>query len=254
MDRGAWGWPTFAVPWCVFVADHRGPVHEEALPCLKVEPKRSDLLRFLGYPHAAQTLRHLPELMEQALERGQVCLATAGVYALYDVGGRTDQSLTLGGVVITGRVGEFLRSARQVAVFVVTAGADISKMAQRLAANGDTVTAWALDALGSWAAEAAADALMARLAAHLGTNEVLSLRYSPGYCGMDLDEQAALFRLVRAEDIGVALQPSSRLMMPLKSISGLVGLERPLRDLAGNGPSRSPCVRCGDLGCPVRRR
>jgi cobalamin-dependent methionine synthase I len=74
------------------------------------------------------------------------------------------------------------------------------------------------------------------------------MRYSPGYCGMDLRQQQNLFRLVPAESIGITLLPS-QLMQPMKSVSGIVGLG-PKELVGGN---LSPCDRCPQVGCHMRR-
>jgi hypothetical protein len=47
--------------------------------------------------------------------------------------------------------------------------------------------------------------------------------YSPGYCGWNVAEQQRLFALLPPGFCGVRLTPSS-LMVPIKSISGVIGL------------------------------
>lgn len=215
---------------------------------LSLEPDRAELLRYLGYRPTQRPMRPLPQATEDLLAEGRSQLSPRGVFAIYGVGAQTARTLTLADVTISGAIGQFLRGVTRVAVFVVTAGDEVSSMARTAARAGDTLGAWALDALGSWAAEAAADALMKRIASLLEPREVLTLRYSPGYCGMDLAEQSALFRLVRAESIGVALSPL-QLMTPLKSVSGLVGIG-PEETV---GRRRSSCSSCRDLRCPIRR-
>jgi len=74
------------------------------------------------------------------------------------------------------------------------------------------------------------------------------MRYSPGYCGMDLGEQRNLFQLASAEAVGIVLG-ASLLMEPLKSISGIVGLG----PKAEVGIHLSPCERCPLVGCHMRR-
>lgn len=171
-----------------------------------------------------------------------------GTYSLYAVTSRAPHSLKLGDATIAGNIGEFLAHADRIAVFVVTVGETISHLAEDAAHGGDVFAAWVMDALGSWAAEAAADALMERIQPHLRDQEALTLRYSPGYCGMDIAQQRVLFQMVRADSVGVKLLPSL-LMRPLKSISGVVGL----------GPReavdayRSPCDFCPQVGCHMRR-
>ncbi len=145
---------------------------------------------------------------------------------------------------------EFLGTIDRIAVVVATAGAGISELSERYGSEGDSLGAWIADAIGSWAAEAAADATTDRLATQLRPGESVTLRYSPGYCGMAMDQQRVLFGLVDAQAVGISLL-SSLLMQPLKSISGIVGLG----SQAGTGtfaPS-SPCDACDRIGCHMRR-
>jgi Vitamin B12 dependent methionine synthase, activation domain len=230
-----------------FSPSEPAPPIARTVHALALAPHDGELRRRLGYPPSASA-RALPAAIEQALHQGREHLAPRGGYAVFPIDEQSPSGLGLGGSWVTGRVGEFLRGATRVAVFVVTAGEEISALAADEFARGDAVAAFALDALGSWAAEAAADALMLEVAAHLHAGEALSLRHSPGYCSMPLAEQQTLFGLVAAEDIGVALQPSL-MMRPLKSVSGVVGLG----PKACWSEQRSPCATCEDLGCPARR-
>ena len=96
---------------------------------------------------------------------------------------------------------------------------------------------------------------MLRIRRHLQDEEELTLRYSPGYCGMDIGQQRKLFQLVQADAVGVTLLPSM-LMHPLKSISGLVGLapkEAVSRIVRRAISVRGPDVICGDEGQDVER-
>ena len=97
---------------------------------------------------------------------------------------------------------------------------------------------------------AAADAVTGRVGAHAGPGEAVTLRYSPGYCGMAITQQRVLFGLVDAEAAGITLLPSM-LMRPLKSVSGIVGLGA----MAGPGAAApvSPCDACARIGCHMRR-
>jgi len=131
---------------------------------------------------------------------------------------------------------------------MVTVGSEITRRAEAHCRAGDAFTGLTLDAIGSWAAEAAAEALMEQLNSQLRTGESLTLRYSPGYCGMDLKQQRTLFKLAPAESIGISLLPSL-LMQPLKSISGIVGLGP--REVVGI--HLSPCERCPQIDCHMRR-
>lgn len=186
--------------------------------------------------------------MARALTEGQAHLLPRATYSTYAIKARGARALTIGSVEIKGQVATFLRDADRAIAFVVTVGSRVSELARAAQSDGDVVRAWALDALGSWAAEATAHALSRRLETRLGPSEALTPRYSPGYCGMKLTEQQSLFELVNARSIGVTLSPSM-LMQPEKSISGLVGLGE--KSKIGN--FGSPCDRCTDVNCTMRR-
>lgn len=216
------------------------------LPLAAADP--ADMYRYLGYPRSAAPAPRVAEQIGLALEEAWPSFKPRGTYTVYDVAGRSAHSLKLGETTISGNIGEFLSEAGRVAVFAVTVGEEISLLAEDAARKRDAFSAWVMDAAGSWAAEAAADALMTRIRPHLRADEELTLRYSPGYCGMEIGQQRKLFELVQAEAVGVRLLPSL-LMHPLKSISGLVGLA-PKEAVSRY---RSPCDVCGRKGCHMRR-
>jgi len=221
----------------------------EVCPSLPLPPPDwAEIRRYLGYPSEATPSPPIVRKIEQIVSSAHGRLEPRGAFSLYAVSEQTSRSLGLGPAAIAGIVADFLRHARSVAVFAVTAGEPISRLSEEAARKGEVLDAWVLDALGSWAAEAAADALMERIRTHASDLEALTLRYSPGYCGMDLAQQRLLFRLVPADAVGVTLLPSL-LMRPLKSVSGVVGLgpkETVCRNL-------SPCDSCPQVGCHMRR-
>jgi hypothetical protein len=224
------------------------PVVKATFLLLPVEPSLAEIVRYCGYPDRQPPPAEVECSIAGTLADATSHLRPKGTYSVYPVTARSARSLSLGGVTIHGQVARFLEEASRVAAFVVTAGRELSDLVAQDGRTGGPLRGWVLDALGSWAAEAAAEALMRPLALRLAPDEALTLRYSPGYCGMDLEQQQAIFRLVEADSIGVSLLPS-RLMHPLKSVSGLVGLV----PRSSVGRERSPCERCPELGCHVRR-
>jgi hypothetical protein len=215
---------------------------------LSIELTVGEIARQCGYSDRKPLPGRVERAIAESLAEAASELKPRGTYSLYSVTARSERTLSLGGVTIQGQVGRFLAGTTRVAAFLVTAGSELTELRERRPRTSDPLRDWVLDAIGSWAAEAAAEALMLRLAAELGPDEALTLRYSPGYCGMDLQEQRAIFELVQAESIGVSLLASC-LMQPIKSISGLVGLGPRSAIVA----ERSPCDRCPELGCHMRR-
>jgi len=218
-------------------------------------PPAEEVRRHLGYPADALPKARIAERIEAVAAEAEGALRPRGVYAVYAVEAQTPRRIQVAGVAIRGDVARFVGTVDKVGVVVATAGAGVSELSERYARDGDSLDAWIADAIGSWAAEAAADAVTDRLSAHAGTGqapagEAVTLRYSPGYCGMSMAQQRVLFGLVDAEAVGVALLPSM-LMRPLKSVSGIVGFG-PVARLNAVAPG-TPCDTCGRLDCHMRR-
>lgn len=207
-----------------------------------------EIYRHLGYPREAAPSSRIAEYIAKVVSETLPYLKPRGAYALYAVSSRTPHTLKLNETTISGDIGKYLDQAERVAVFVVTVGKEISHLAESSIKNNDAFSAWVIDAIGSCAVEAAADALMLRVRRDLQDGEELTLRYSPGYCGMHISQQRGLFQLVQADAVGVTLM-TSMLMHPVKSISGLVGLAP--KDAVSS--YRSPCDFCERTGCHMRR-
>lgn len=124
-----------------------------------------------------------------------------------------------------------LKGSEAYALFVCTAGVEYEAYQQRLKAEGDMVRVFIADALGSVIAEKCADEMEKSLQLSIDklgwkhTN-----RFSPGYCGWHVSEQQRLFPLFDGHTCGVTLTDSS-LMVPIKSVSGIIGIGKEVRRL-----------------------
>lgn len=124
-----------------------------------------------------------------------------------------------------------LRGSEAYALFICTAGTEYEAYHQQLKEEGDMVRLFIADALGSVVAEKCAD----RMEEHLQqTIDKLGWhhtnRFSPGYCGWHVSQQQLLFPLFGGQTCGVRLTDSS-LMLPIKSVSGIVGIGEKVRRL-----------------------
>lgn len=141
-----------------------------------------------------------------------------------------------------------LRGAVAYALFVCTAGVEYEAWQQRLKQEGDMVRTFIADALGSVIAEHTADQMERHLQQSIDklswhhTN-----RFSPGYCGWHVAEQQRLFPLFGGRTCGVRLTDSS-LMVPIKSVSGIIGLGPDVRHLDYT------CGLCDFQQCYKRKR
>jgi len=107
-----------------------------------------------------------------------------------------------------------------------------------------------LDALGSVAAEAAADQVNARICQWAAAQGLVATpRFSPGYGDWPLEDQRVMFRLLPAEQIGMRLNQAC-MMIPRKSISFAVTFQK---EAAGQ-KIEHPCERCGLENCPFRKK
>lgn len=124
-----------------------------------------------------------------------------------------------------------LRGSEAYALFICTSGIEYEAYLQQLKDNGDMVRVFIADALGSVIAEHCADQMEICLQESIDklgwrhTN-----RFSPGYCGWHVSQQQLLFPLFGGQTCGVCLTESS-LMVPIKSVSGIIGLGEKVRKL-----------------------
>jgi hypothetical protein len=140
-----------------------------------------------------------------------------------------------------------LKKSESVAIFLCTAGEEIGFRSHKAMQERDFLRGYIYDVVGSEIVELAADILQAEIElAALDSEKKITNRYSPGYCGWDVDEQHKLFELVPDNFCGIRLTPSA-LMDPVKSISGFIGI--------GNNVRYNPytCRFCDLKDCLYRR-
>lgn len=181
-------------------------------------------------------------------EVAAVCCPCYG-YEIYPNEGVGEREIRLGGKSLrTGAViTRYLTDAREIAVFVATAGREFEALLHRIKASGDIVREFMADMIGSEIAEAAGLILARVLAEEQALRGyAISNSYSPGYCGWHVREQQTLFALLPENPCGITLSESC-LMTPIKSISGVIAL--------GPDVEKAPygCAICGKNDCYKKR-
>ncbi len=144
-------------------------------------------------------------------------------------------------------IARLLEKCQKVAVFALTVGNRLEEMVRQLAKEKLVLKASVLDAIGSVATEKLADAVQAQIDEKAHANgQVISRRFSPGYCDWNIGQQRMLFWALRGNTAGIHLT-NVCLMIPQKSISGIIGM----------GPSEvedyNPCGTCNKHDCAGRR-
>jgi hypothetical protein len=217
---------------------------------LDVRLESGDVLRMMGCRKGAEIRPGHQALVEQLMDETAPMLKARGTYHVYPVSRMTDSELILAGCPpIRGPIAGFLRPAGRVAAFVVTVGEEIELLANERLRSGSKLEGYILDAIGSAAADAAVDALADVIYfEEAKPEEALTPPFSPGYCGLPLDEQISLFAIVNVRSIGVRLLPTM-IMQPLKSISGLIGIGNS-DEVEAHGV---PCQWCDLTTCHMRR-
>lgn len=145
-------------------------------------------------------------------------------------------------------VARLLEDCPRVALFVLSIGGRLEEAVRQLSKDGLVVQAAVLDATGSGAVEALAKVVEDIIAAEAAADgSGISRRFSPGYCDWKVSQQKMLFRAMGGDTDGVRLT-SGCLMIPQKSISGLIGIGP--RDRV---ESYNPCLTCNKTDCVGRR-
>ena len=140
-----------------------------------------------------------------------------------------------------------LKRSEQIAVFVCTAGEGISQWSKAMMSS-DPLKGFIADILGSVVVDAAVESLQQKIRDEMQQSGLkITNRYSPGYCGWSTDEQQKLFSLLPQENCGIQLTESS-LMLPIKSISGFIGIGANVRY------NPYTCQMCDAAYCVYRNR
>ena len=160
----------------------------------------------------------------------------------------TDKSLNINNInfQIHKTVYGQIKKADSLAVILSTAGEEIGIRTRKAMSEGDPLTGYIYDIVGSLVVDAAVDLVQSELEKTvLSGGRKITNRYSPGYCGWDVSEQHKLFRLVPDNFCGIRLTDSA-LMDPVKSISGIIGIGEKVRF------NRNTCRLCNMKDCVYR--
>ncbi len=214
---------------------------------------RQEVLRYLGYPAGVAPSSAIESMLDSWLGEAGKLAHPRAVYLVLPVVAKDRRTLQLQTwdriIEFRGAIGEFLSPAEWVAAFIATAGCGIETLASERMNQGDALAALIINSVGAERAEAAEAAVIAQLRSRVSLFDMApTLPYSPGYCGMKLTQQKALFELFGAKTVGVSLT-DHYLMRPLKSVSGLIGIG-PADQVLADG---SPCERCELHNCAMRR-
>ncbi len=205
-----------------------------------------DLSELLGF-YIGEIPEPFPEMIEIALKNAPDYCHIQGGYQIFD-SLRIDldneilhvnhQVFSPSKIVVTQ-----LKKATSCALFVCTAGKEITEYAKKLEGEGEIMLSYVFDVLGSVIVDKAMDMIQTNLEMELQQKGLkISDRFSPGYCEWSVAEQQKLFSLLPAGFCGITLSKSS-LMTPIKSVSGIIGIGKELEQKGYQ------CHWCSDRNC-----
>ncbi len=203
------------------------------MPELRITLEPADVRRSLGYGRRGSPSRAVATRLAALWPEALALLRPRGVWRLADRAQAQGAGMP--------------RPAQTVALALCTIGAQLEVAARERAETDRALDALILDAVGSTAAEAAADALNQQLCAEAGRRRLHAApRVSPGYGRWPVTSQPALLALLPARELGVALTPGL-MMVPRKSVSFAVNF---LKSAPRGRAAAGRCRRCGLPNCP----
>jgi len=143
----------------------------------------------------------------------------------------------------------YFKGQEMIALGLCTIGDELENKVSQLNQKGDLAQAVVLDAMGSVAAESAADFLNLQICELCQKRGLAtSQRFSPGYGNWSLEGQKFIFSLLPAERIKVRLNQSC-MMIPRKSVSFVIKIGEEFRTLR----KKRICEICNLKNCPYRK-
>ena len=209
------------------------------------------VLHAIGYDTDCEPPTRAVSLVNEYLENASNLVDVSYSYVIRDVewvqGSITfiEDSIIFKSQVIA----RLLEQCERVAIFALTIGKHLEEMVCQLAKDKLVLQASVLDAIGSVAAERVANLIQDRISEVAGAKGFCaSRRFSPGYCDWDIGQQRMLFWALSGDTVGINLTGRC-LMIPQKSISGIIGIG----SYDSNVENYNPCSTCKKQDCPGRR-
>jgi hypothetical protein len=221
---------------------------------MAVIKERSDIdirqvLGIIGYNTRQKLPARMVTLVDDYIEHANDLIDPSYSYVIRDI------ELILGSHVIVEDsvifeskvIAQLLKQCEEVAVFLTTIGDYLEEMVRQLAEDGLVLRAAVLDAIGSSAAEKMADLVQGKIEEEAHAQGLhISRRFSPGYCDWDVKQQKMVFQAMNGDSAGIRLTEGC-LMLPRKSVSGIIGIGPP------HVAEYNPCPTCNKHDCVGRR-
>ena len=191
-----------------------------------IDIDRQRVLHNIGYGTDCKLPSRIASLINEYVENAYYLIEPSYSCVIRDIKLVQGSSVFIDGSIAfrSQVIAQLLEQCHKAAVFLVTIGNHLEEMARRLAEDGLILQATVLDAIGSVAVESVANFVRDRVGEVANDQGlVISPRFSPGYCDWDIGQQKMVFWAVNGDSIGIRLT-EGQLMIPRKSISGVIGI------------------------------
>lgn len=212
---------------------------------------KKSVCRYIGYGPDSEPSARVRTLLDEYSENVHHLIEPSFSYDIREIELAESSTVFVEGSVVfsSDMIASLLGRCQKVALFVVTIGDYLEEMVSWLASHNSILQSALLDAIGSDAVEIVADSVQEKIqkTAH-EQGLVISKRFSPGHCDWDISQQKMLFKTLNTNLAGVHLTERC-LMIPQKSISGIIGLG----SSADHVEDYNPCKTCDKFDCCGRR-
>lgn len=218
---------------------------------VSIEIDKEQVCRYIGYEDGQNLSARISSLIDDYAEHASGLINPSYSYLIKDIEwARGSIAFVEGSIIFKSRIiAKLLERCTRVAIFLATIGKYLEETSFQLAKDGLILQATVLDAIGSVAVEKVTGFAQARIKEIAkAQGHVISRRFSPGYCDWNIGQQQMLFYALTGNTIGIRLTGEC-LMIPQKSISGIIGMGPSNADVE----SYDPCKTCRKKDCPGRR-
>ena len=217
----------------------------------QIDIDKQEILNNIGYSDEYQPSARIASLVNDYIENYHDLIAPSYSYEIRDIESVQGDCVNIGDSIILESkvIARLLEGCEKVAVFALTIGNHLEDMVAYLAENGLVLQATVLDAIGSGVAEKLAVHIEDRIKRMANIEGlVTSRRFSPGYCDWEVSQQKMIFKALNGDTAGIRLT-ESLLMIPRKSVSGIIGIGLAYHNIE----DYNPCHTCNKKDCPGRR-
>jgi len=194
---------------------------------LSIQINQTSVLSRLGYRQGTTKLSAAAgRVLEAAFKSAETKIHSQGVYFADKIKEKSNETITFtstSSVFRSKSITKLLSPCFAAILTAVTLGNELEERIQHETLAGNLEKAFALDTIGSEAAEAAAESLNTHLLS-LARQEKLFLtkRFSPGYGDFTLNNQEQFFRTLSLESLGISID-NNFVLTPKKTITAVIG-------------------------------